>query len=285
MREGDMRKFGATLSTLGVAILFLGGLRLSAQGRGAGQQGQGGATGAQQAQEGQGRRGGPGGPPPPRQEPPRSTRIEFPSLFFREDWKIDPNAPNVNNAEEPEQPITQGNAANPNLEVHVYGDKAGTRISDQTYNNHLTYAMTLLCTSNCAITLRDKNNDVDLSGAATIRWRTRISGFRYLRPIIKLADGTWLIGDKATPMSTAWVVSEIQLVDVRWRRLDIDNVIETGDGYWVDYPDLSKVEEIGFTDLMRGAGHGSAGGSRLDWIEVYGKPVPRNGAATKSSSR
>jgi hypothetical protein len=145
--------------------------------------------------------------------------------------------------------------------------------------------MTLLCTSNCAITLRDKNNDVDLSGAATIRWRTRISGFRYLRPIIKLADGTWLIGDKATPMSTAWVVSEIQLVDVRWRRLDVDNVIETGDGYWVDYPDLSRVEEIGFTDLMRGAGHGSAGGSRLDWIEVYGKPVPRNGAATKSSSR
>ena len=265
-----MRKlFWATL--LGVVILFWGVIGLSAQGRGAGQQGQG-------------RGGGPGGPPPPRQEPQRSTRIEFPPLFFREDWKIDPNAPNVNNAEEPEQPITQGNAANLNLEVHAYGDKAGTRISDQTYNNHLTYAMTLLCTSNCAIALRDKNNDVDLSGAATIRWRTRISGFRYLHPIIKLADGTWLIGDKATTMSTAWVVSEIQLVDVRWRRLDIDNVIETGDGYWVDYPDLSRVEEIGFTDLMRGAGHGSAGGSRLDWIEVYGKPVPRNGPATKSSS-
>jgi hypothetical protein len=278
MREGDMRKCWATLSTLGVAILFLGGLRLSAQNSGAVQQQQGRATGAQQGR-------GPGGPPPPRQEPQRSTRIEFPPLFFREDWKIDPNAPNVNNADEPEQPITQGNAANPTLEVHVYGDKAGTRISDQTYNNHLTYAMTLLCTSNCAITLRDKNNDVDLSGAATIRWRTRISGFRYLHPIIKLADGTWLIGDKATTMSTVWVVSEIQLVDVRWRRLDINNVIEAGDGYWVDYPDLSRVEEIGFTDLMRGAGHGSAGGSRLDWIEIYGKPVPRNGAATKSSSR
>src|ERR1019366_7848527 len=112
MREGDMRKFWATLSRLEVVILFLGGFGLSAQDRGTGQQGQGSATSAQQAQEGQGRRGGPGGPPPPRQEPQRSTRIEFPSLFFREDWKIDPNAPNVNNAEEPEQPITQGNAAN-----------------------------------------------------------------------------------------------------------------------------------------------------------------------------
>jgi hypothetical protein len=212
-------------------------------------------------------------------------RIQFPSLFFREDWKIDPSAPNVHNAEEPEQPITQGNVANPNLEVHVYGDAAGTRIADQTYNNNLTYAMTLLCTSNCAITLRDKHYDVDLSGAATIRWRTRVSGFRYLRPIIKLADGTWLVGDKAATMSTYWVVSEIPLVDVRWHHLDIHNVIESGNGYWVDYPDLSRVEEIGFTDLMRGSGHGSAGGSRLDWIEVYGKRVPRNDAAAKTRRR
>jgi hypothetical protein len=229
---------------------------------------------------------GPQGPPAARQEPQRSTRLDFPPLFFREDWKVDPNAPNVNNADEPEQPITQGNAANASLEVHVYGDKAGTRIADQTYNNHLTYAMTLLCTSNCAITLRDKNNDVDLSGGvATLRWRTRLSGFHYLHPIVKLADGRWLIGDKTASPSTAWVVSEIQLVDVRWRTLDIENVIEAGDGYWVDYPDLSKVEEIGFTDLMRGAGHGSAGGSRVDWIEVYGKPVPRVASGTKSSSR
>lgn len=227
-------------------------------------------------------RGGPGGPPPARQEPARSTRLDFPPLFFREDWKIDPNAPNVNNAEEPEQPITQGNVANPNLEVHVWGDQPGTRISNQTYNN-LTYAMSLLCTSNWAVTLRDKNNDVDLSGVvSTIRWRTRISGFRYLHPVIKLADGTWLIGDKTSTYSTSWTVSEINLVDVRWRHFDPKNVIETGDGYWVDYPDLSRVEEVGFTDLMRGAGHGSAGGSRIDWIEVYGKPVPRT---TKTSSR
>jgi hypothetical protein len=228
---------------------------------------------------------GPQGPPPAGQQPQRSLRTVYPPLFFREDWKLDPNAPNVNNADEPEHPVGQGDVANPNLEVHVYGDKAGTRISDQTYNNNITYAMTLLCTSNCAITLRDKNNDVDLTGLATIRWRTRISGFHYLHPIVKLADGRWLIGDKTSSLSTNWVESEIQVVDVRWRNLDIANVVEASDGYWVDYPDLSKVEEIGFTDLMRGAGHGSGGGSRLDWIEVYGKPVPRVASGTKSSSR
>jgi hypothetical protein len=229
--------------------------------------------------------GGPQAPPAAGQQPKRSLRLEFPPLFFREDWKLDPNAPNVNNADEPEHPVGQGDVANPNLEVHVYGDKAGTRISDQTYNNNLTYAMTLLCTSNCAITLRDKNNDVDLTGAASIRWRTRISGFHFLHPIIKLADGRWLIGDKTSSLSTNWMESEIPLVDVRWRNFDIQNVVEASDGYWVDYPDLSRVEEIGFTDLMRGAGHGSGGGSRVDWIEVYGKPAPRVASGTKSSSR
>jgi hypothetical protein len=75
------------------------------------------------------------------------------------------------------------------------------------------------------------------------------------------------------------------MVDIRWRNLVIDNVVEASDGYWVDYPDLTKVDEIGFTDLMRGSGHGSGGGSRVDWIEVTGKPVPRVASATKSNSR
>ena len=39
--------------------------------------------------------------------------------------------------------------------------------------------------------------------------------------------------------------------------------------------DLSRVDEIGFTDLNRGAGHGTEGNSGLDWVEVYGNPVRR----------
>src|SRR5580692_8332676 len=98
-----MPRFIRTISVLGLLILcFAGTTWLAAQAR----------QGA----------GGPGGPPPARQEPKRSLRLDFPPLFFREDWKLDPNAPNVNNAEEPEQPITQGNVANPNLEVRVWGD-------------------------------------------------------------------------------------------------------------------------------------------------------------------
>jgi hypothetical protein len=91
------------------------------------------------------------------------------------------------------------------------------------------------------------------------------------------------VGDHATGFSTDWVESQIQLADVRWRNLSIENVVEGRGDQWVQNPNLSRVEEIGFTELMPGGGHGGAG-SRIDWIEVYGKPVPRV-ASGKTSSR
>ncbi|MBK6281471.1 MAG: hypothetical protein IPF54_01320 [Draconibacterium sp.] len=63
---------------------------------------------------------------------------------------------------------------------------------------------------------------------------------------------------------------EFNISDLRWYKLDINSVIE---GEEVSNPDLSKVDEIGFTDLMKGGQ--SIACSRLDWIEVYGKSIPR----------
>jgi hypothetical protein len=217
------------------------------------------------------------------QAPQTPQALQSPPLFFREDWKLASGLANINTPQEPEHALFQEDVANPNLEVRLYGDKVGPTTVKQG-NSDFTYVMTLLCTSNCAVTLRDKNNDVDLSGLATIRWRTKVSGFHALHPIVKLADGTWLVGDHATAFSSDWVESEIQLADVHWQLLNIEDVIE-GRGYkWLDNPNLSRVEEIGFTDLMRGGGHGSSG-SRIDWIEVYGKPVPRVTSSTTRSSR
>src|SRR5438309_11589050 len=76
------------------------------------------------------------------QQPQRSLVVKYPPLFFREDWKLAKDVPNVNTPEEPEHTIGQGDVANANLEVHLYGDKVGPRIADQTYNDNLTYAMT-----------------------------------------------------------------------------------------------------------------------------------------------
>ena len=44
---------------------------------------------------------------------------------------------------------------------------------------------------------------------------------------------------------------------------------------WVTNLDLSRVDEIGFVDLMPGSGHGNGGWSDLAWMEVWGKPVSR----------
>jgi hypothetical protein len=57
-------------------------------------------------------------------------------------------------------------------------------------------------------------------------------------------------------------------MDINWYSLNIERIFE---GKPVENPDLSRVEEIGFTDLMTGGM--STACSRLDWIEVYGKPV------------
>ena len=51
---------------------------------------------------------------------------------------------------------------------------------------------------------------------------------------------------------------------------------------WVPNPDLSKVEEIGFADLMPASGHGTGGYIQLGKIEVYDKTLSRG---TETSSR
>jgi len=226
-----------------------------------------------------------GGPGAPLDDESPAISFDDPPVFFREDWKFDRSAPNVNDEREPEHLIVPTDVSNPNLEVRVYGDKAGMRAVLQPYNKDITYVMSLLTTSNWAVTLRDKDNDADLTGLSMWTWRTRESGFRLLRPLIKLANGTWLIGDKTAGLSNDFVQSEFLVGDVRWRTFDIQNLVEGREARWEENVDLSRVEEIGFTDLMRGAGHGSGGGSRIDWIQVTGKPVPRTASGTAAAGR
>ncbi len=133
-----------------------------------------------------------------------------------------------------------------------------------------------MTTSPVAVALRDKGNYVDLTGLARIRWQTKVSGFHKVRPIVKLADGTWLVGDEADGSPLDWHDSDFSIAEVRWLKLDIDKVVTRGN--WVEHPDLSKVDEIGFTDLMPSSGHGPGGWSDVAWFEVYGKPVKREAA-------
>ena len=106
-----------------------------------------------------------------------------------------------------------------------------------------------------------------------IRWDVKIVGFHMLRPLLKLADGTWLVGDRADGSARDWLVSEIDFADVRWMKLDITRAVATGTT--LEHVDLSKVDQIGFVDLMPGSGHGPGGWSDLAQFEVYAKSVAR----------
>jgi len=187
---------------------------------------------------------------------------ERPGLFFREDWK----------ETAAEVPVSQAHVVNTDLILGLYGPGKSVikksnhdRPADDPY-----YIWSGLCPLNWAVTLKHKESYVDLTGQAKIRWRSKQTGFRELRIILKLADGAWLVSDASDPESQDWRVSEFNIQDIRWRRLDIETVVE---GNWVDKPNLSRVDEVGFTDLMRGGESISC--SRLDWIEVDGKPVQR----------
>jgi len=211
-----------------------------------------GGAGVALAQEGRGRGAGP---------------ARRPGLFFREEWGQTEKGG--------EHPTGPESVANPNLELKLYGPtgKEVLLTGAKGDDNNPIHLWTGMCTSPCAIALRDKDNMADLSGLARIRWVTKMSGLHQVHPIVKLADGTWLVGDKGDGSITDWRTSEINFSDLRWLRLDIDKVVTKGN--FVANVDLSKVDEIGYVDLMPGSGHGPGGWSDVGAIEVYANAVKR----------
>ena len=203
------------------------------------------------------------------QEPARgrgaAPRVTRPPLFFREEWK--------QTAAGGEHPVNPSEAlSNPNLELKLYGKEVLLTGSAQDDNNPI-HLWTGLCATPCAVALRDRNNYGDLTGLARIRWVTKVSGFHQVRPIVKLADGTWLVGDHADGSTVDWLQSDFSLAEVRWLRLDINTVVTKGN--IVDKPDLGRVDEIGFVDLTPGSGHGAGGWIDVAAIEVFAKPIKR----------
>jgi len=219
---------------------------------------------AQQAPAAGGRQGGGAGGARQGGAAPGGGRATRPPLFLKEEWK--------QNAANDEHPVSQESIGNSSLELKLYGKEIllTGRGGDE---NNPTHVWTGTCAGPCAVALRDKTNFADLSGLARIRWNTKTSGFHQVRPALKLADGTWVVGDRADGSTRDWLFTEFNLADVRWLRLDIERVVTTGN--ILPNVDLSKVDEIGFADLMPGSGHGAGGWVDVAQIEVYGKPVAR----------
>jgi hypothetical protein len=179
-----------------------------------------------------------------------------PGLFFREDWKEIPA----------EIPVSQDHVNNPNLILGLYGPGKDSikKSNHDTPADDPYYIWSGLCRGNWAVTLKHRDHLADLSGFAKIKWRSKQFGFRELHIILKLSDGTWLVSREGDPASADWRIREFNIQDLHWYTLDIETITEQK---YMENPDLSKVEEIGFTDLMPGGQ--SAACSRLDWMEVY----------------
>ncbi len=141
-----------------------------------------------------------------------------PSLFFREDWKETP----------PATPVNQDNVANPDLVLGLYGGA----VDSMRKSNHdhpvddPFYVWSGLCVGNWALTLKNPGSYVDLSEYAKIKWRTKQSGFRCLRILLKLADGTWLVSDQCDCRSVDWRIREFNISDIKWYSLDIETITE-----------------------------------------------------------
>ena len=199
-----------------------------------------------------------------------TTDVQNVRLLFREAWKQQPDGK--------QHPVTPEVVSNPSLELKLYGASAKEiLVTGNNNNGGVIWLFSGLTTTPIAVTLRDKNNYVDLSGSAKIHWTIRTAGFHAARPVVKLADGTWLIGDRADVSLNFFNEIEFSPATIRWLALNIDRVVTKNqtNGQWIDNPDLTKVDEVGYADLMPGSGHGFGGWASLGPIAVYGRPVKR----------
>ena len=154
-----------------------------------------------------------------------------PPLLFREVWQQPPHTGPLNDEN---RRITPQALTNADLELRLYGTDA--RNIQVTEHNGVPDLWTGFTTSPVALTLRHKGAYLDLTGLTRMRWRTRTENLHVLHPVVKLADGTLLVGSQTfsspqRPMvgsnaySGNFVVSEVTFDDQRWFQLDPVKVV------------------------------------------------------------
>jgi hypothetical protein len=190
-----------------------------------------------------------------------------PPQLFSETFRIPPHA-----GEETDENtrVTQAVMTNPNLEIKLYGaDSSVIRAATHEQRTDLWNGMT---TSPTAVTLRDKRSMFDLTGAARLRWILRTNAIHTLHPVVKLADGRLLVGDREITTHGEFLTVEIAYSGMRWYQLDPTKVVVKTE---VVNPKLNAVDEVGVAMLMPGGGHGIAGSANMSNVELFAYPVPR----------
>jgi hypothetical protein len=251
----------ATSVGMGVVVAVVFAVSVHAQG---GQQTAQQTPPAAPARQGGG--GRVGGTPIPGSTPP-------PALIFKEAWTRAPMS----------QPITPDNLGNKHLTLHIYGDAAQIRKANHPLDD---YTYTGETTTNWAITVSDKDNLWDATSGGRFRLKTQNTGYRFTHVVIKTADGKYYASEEGAGESSVFMETDFVLQDLHWRNLLMTDtpsnasnrrqpdpkripIIPTSKAT----PDLTQIDEIGYSDLMEGGWIPAT--SRVAAFELYGKVVPR----------
>jgi len=200
----------------------------------------------------------------PAATPPAATR---PPLLFKEEWK---EPPFTGARTDENQRVGFGVVTNPNLELKIYG--ADSKLVRAARHEGRIDLWTGLTTSPTAILLRDKRNYLDLTGLARLRWMVRTNAIHTLYPVVKLADGSLIVGNRAITTNDEFYATEVSFMGMRWYKLDPVKVVVMTE---VEHPDLKKVDEVGLVTLAPGGGHGIASSANLSGVELFAQPVAR----------
>jgi hypothetical protein len=206
----------------------------------------------------------PPAPAPNTQKPAMTPR---PPLLFSEPWKLPPY---TGEQTDENMRFTPAVVTNPRIEVKLYGPDA--KVIRAAVHEERIDLWNGMASSPVAVTLRDRRNYVDLTDAARLRWIVRTNAIHLLHPVVKLADGRLIVGDRGITTYGEFLAVEVAFSGMRWYALDPVKVIVMTE---VTNPDLRKVDEVGLAMLIPGGGHGIAGSANLSNVELFAYPVPR----------
>ena len=212
------------------------------------------ASFAQQSPAGRGQ----AAPAPPASRPP---------LLFKEEWReplYEGERTDVN------QRFTPHVVTNDRIEAKLYG--TDSHVIRAAQHEGRIDLWTGMATSPVAVTLRDKRNYLDLTGLARLRWIVRTNAIHTLYPVVKLADGTLIAGDRGITTYGEFLAVEVAFGGMKWYTLDPKTVVVKLE---VTNPNLSRVDEVGLASLAPGGGHGIAGSANLSTVELFAKTTPR----------
>ena len=203
-------------------------------------------------------------PPAGTQKPGMTPR---PPLLFSEAWRLPPH---TGEPTDENMRFTPAVVANPRVEVKLYGPDASViRAAEHEGRVDLWTGM---ASSPVAITVRDRRSYVDLTDAARLRWIVRTNAIHTLYPVVKLPNGTLVVGDRGITTHGEFLQVEVAFSGMRWYGLDPARLVVLTE---VVNPDLRKVDEVGLVTLAPGGGHGIAGSANLSTVELFANAIPR----------